>query len=65
MVKGIDDISDSETYEIMYSPKSTSPDDFILIRQEKASGEWASIEAKLPDDARYFCIRYTGAEQME
>lgn len=64
MVKGIDDISDSETYEIMYSPKSTSPDDFILIRQEKASGEWASIEAKLPDDARYFCIRYTGAEQM-
>lgn len=64
MVSCINSTDTEETYELMYSTTGTSVDDFTLIEKRVAQHEWEKVTFTLPDDARFFCIRYTGSDQM-
>ncbi|MDE5643418.1 MAG: choice-of-anchor J domain-containing protein [Muribaculaceae bacterium] len=63
-IKGIDQVSEEEYFEVMYSAGGTSVSEFTSLMQSRATGEWQKVELTLPEDARYFCIHYTGCSQM-
>ncbi len=50
-----------ETYEIMYSSTTQEPDQFKKIVEKEAPADWEKVSVTLPDDARYFAIRYTAS----
>lgn len=63
MVKGISTIDLDETYQVMYSSTGRRPEDFSAIESSVATKDWTKVEVTLPDDARYFAIRYTASFQ--
>lgn len=63
-IKSIDNVSEEEYFEVMYSANGTAVTDFKSLQQGRAVGEWKEVKLTLPDDAKYFCIHYTGSDQM-
>lgn len=50
----------AETVEILSSATGVATEDFTLVeRFEKSTLGWEKISVTLPDDAKYFAIRYT------
>lgn len=50
----------AETVEVLSSATGVATDDFALVeRFEKSTLGWEKISVTLPDDAKYFAIRYT------
>ena len=48
-----------ETVEVLYSTSDDNPDSFTLIEEIRLiSPAWKRLEYTLPEDARYFAIRY-------
>lgn len=59
----------SETLEVLTSSTGDAPEDFVLLDTYKTkTGEatktpyWEEVEMKLPDDARFFAIRYVSLD---
>lgn len=59
MVRG--DYTPGETYEVLYSSTGRDPEDFAALLQAEASSEWEEVLVQLPENARYFAIRYTAS----
>lgn len=48
-----------ETLQILYSTTGDTPADFKLLETVKTSeGTWEDVEVTLPEDAKYFALRY-------
>ena len=60
-IQRIDPNFTGETYEIMYSSTTQEPDQFKKIVEKEAPADWEKVSVTLPDDARYFAIRYTAS----
>ena len=50
-----------EPLEVLYSSSDDNPESFVTLDETKLlSAGWKSFEYELPEDARYFAIRYKG-----
>ncbi|MDE6803999.1 MAG: choice-of-anchor J domain-containing protein, partial [Muribaculaceae bacterium] len=50
-----------ETLEVLYSSSDDNTESFVTLDETKLlSAGWKSFEYELPEDARYFAIRYKG-----
>ena len=54
---------DDENYQILYSTTTQDPDDFKILKEGTATGEWTEEKVTLPADTRYFAICYIGVIQ--
>ena len=53
----------SENFEVLYSTSNTDINSFQLIAQEsKGTTNWEQYSYTLPNDAKYFAIRYTSVD---
>lgn len=53
----------AETFEVLYSTTNTDINSFQLLSQEtKNNTEWQEYVYALPNDAKYFAIRYTSVD---
>lgn len=60
-IREINPTTEGETYEIMYSSTTQDPDQFTKIVDKEAGPDWEKVSVTLPEDAKYFAIRYTAS----
>lgn len=60
-IKKANRIEKGETYQIMYSSTTNSPDAFVVLSEGEAPSDWTEMTATLPDEAKYFAIHYTAS----
>lgn len=52
--------SEAEPYQFLYSTTGNAPEDFRLVAALEAADTWTEQRFALPEDARYFALRYVG-----
>lgn len=60
-IKRINPSVSEETYEVMYSTTTASPDAFVVLTESEAPAGWEQVTVMLPNEAKYFAIHYTAS----